>query len=210
MRSTIISIAALATLAMAKTDYEGCTSSQTVAYGGASMIYWDPTNGEICAPLDCGGGRAPPKTTVPGCAAYEGTASYAPSYLPGWGEMTSSATSEMSMATSTAEGYPTMDTSSVAYSTEMSSTAVSIPTSEGYPTMTPSASGYTTMITAAPVMPSASGTGAPYPSSNGTTVESPTLSSSSAPVQQTGAAVVLGAKQAVVGLVAGVFGLAML
>jgi hypothetical protein len=203
MRSTILSIAALATLSLAKTDFAGCTSSQTVAYGGASMVYWDPTNGEICELLDCGGGRAPPKTNVPGCAAYEGTATYSPSYLPGWGEMTSSATSE-STPSSTAEGYPT-----IISSTAVSSTSETIPTSEGYPTVVPSATGPSTMITQAPVLPSGTGS-VGYPSGNGTTVESPTLSSSGAPVEQTGAAVVLGAKQAVVGLVAGVFGLAML
>jgi hypothetical protein len=71
--------------AMAKTDLSGCTSSETVAYGGASMIYWVPGTGEICSFLDCGGGRAPPMTTVPGCPGYVGTMSYEPSYMPGWG-----------------------------------------------------------------------------------------------------------------------------
>ncbi|RYP72661.1 hypothetical protein DL769_004403 [Monosporascus sp. CRB-8-3] len=41
--------------------------------------------GEVCEFLDCGGGRAPPKTTVPGCPLYEGTMSSEPSYLPGFG-----------------------------------------------------------------------------------------------------------------------------
>ncbi|BFZ60432.1 hypothetical protein YB2330_001468 [Saitoella coloradoensis] len=74
----------LAPIVHARTDLEGCVSSQTVAYGGASLIWYVPGTGEICSFLDCGGGRAPPKTTVPGCAAYVGTGTYEPSYLPGY------------------------------------------------------------------------------------------------------------------------------
>ncbi|CEJ93103.1 hypothetical protein VHEMI08717 [[Torrubiella] hemipterigena] len=38
------------------------------------IVHWfDPDDGMICDPLDCGGGRAPVKTDVPGCAAYKGT-----------------------------------------------------------------------------------------------------------------------------------------
>ena len=85
--SLLLTSASLASLALAKTDLEGCTSSTVIKYGGASVLYYVPGTGEICDFLDCGGGRAPPKTTVPGCAAYEGTATYSPSYLPGYGGM---------------------------------------------------------------------------------------------------------------------------
>ena len=78
-------VAALSATALAKTDIDGCVSSETVAFGGASMIWYVPESGEICEFLDCGGGRAPPKTTVPGCHAYVGTATYSPQYLPGYG-----------------------------------------------------------------------------------------------------------------------------
>ncbi|KAI3322381.1 hypothetical protein HD806DRAFT_123157 [Xylariaceae sp. AK1471] len=81
----------LAGHATAKTDLAGCVSSETVAYGGASLIWYVPDSGEICAFLDCGGGRAPPKTTVPGCPSYDGTATYSPSFLPGFGDATTSA-----------------------------------------------------------------------------------------------------------------------
>jgi len=207
MLSQLFTLSAIATIALAKTDYEGCTSSTTVVFGGASVMYWDPTNGEICQYLDCGGGRAPPKTTVPGCGSYEGTETYSPSYLPGWGDMTSSATAPGTTAT----GYPTAQESSTeVYSTTVTPSSelysTTIPASEVYSTTTPA----TTLITGAPVLPSASGTGSVYPTGNGTTVESPTLSTSSGPVEQTGGAGVAGAKQAVVGLMAGVFGLAML
>ncbi|KAL3954936.1 hypothetical protein ACCO45_010499 [Purpureocillium lilacinum] len=53
-----------------------------------------PQHGEICDPLDCGGGRAPPKKDVPGCAAYTGTetrrteASYLSCWTPPGGRTT--------------------------------------------------------------------------------------------------------------------------
>ncbi|KAJ5239524.1 hypothetical protein N7468_004143 [Penicillium chermesinum] len=37
-------------------------------------VHWfDPRNGVVCDPLDCGGGMAPVKYDVPCCAAYTGT-----------------------------------------------------------------------------------------------------------------------------------------
>ncbi|KAK7755039.1 hypothetical protein SLS62_002854 [Diatrype stigma] len=88
---------------LARTDIAGCVSSAV----GASLVWYVPGTGELCEFLDCGGGRAPPKTTVPGCAAYSGTATYSPSYLPGFGDdatttTTSSASSEATAASSTA------------------------------------------------------------------------------------------------------------
>lgn len=35
--------------------------------------WYDPDDGMICDPLDCGGGRAPAKTDVPCCGNYKGT-----------------------------------------------------------------------------------------------------------------------------------------
>ncbi|KAJ5379914.1 uncharacterized protein N7496_002342 [Penicillium cataractarum] len=76
----------LAGLATARTDLGGCISSQTTnQWHEASMIWWVPDTGEICDFVDCGGGRAPPKTTQPGCPLYSGTATLTPSYMPGWG-----------------------------------------------------------------------------------------------------------------------------
>jgi len=71
---------ALASIAAARTNLAGCTSSTT----GASIIYYVPGTGEICDFPDCGGGRAPPKTTNPACPNYQGTATYSPSFLPGF------------------------------------------------------------------------------------------------------------------------------
>ncbi|KZL68420.1 siderophore biosynthesis [Colletotrichum incanum] len=84
----IASVAVLAAAVLAKTDLAGCVSSDSIVtptQGGtpyATRVWYVPDTGEICAALDCGGGRAPPKTTVPGCDAYEGTETYSPSFLP--------------------------------------------------------------------------------------------------------------------------------
>lgn len=84
----LATMAIVASTALAKTDLTGCTSSDSVVTpsgGGtpyATRVYYVPDTGEICAALDCGGGRAPPKTTVPGCPSYEGTETYSPSFLP--------------------------------------------------------------------------------------------------------------------------------
>ncbi|KAL1855895.1 hypothetical protein Daus18300_010873 [Diaporthe australafricana] len=77
--------------ALAKTDLAGCTSfTSTVTidptshgYGNVyeTVVYYDPDTLEICAVPDCGGGRAPPKTGVPGCPLYSGTATATASFL---------------------------------------------------------------------------------------------------------------------------------
>jgi hypothetical protein len=83
--TTFALVAALsATLAAAKTDLDGCTRTDISSPAGASYAWIVPGTGELCDPLDCGGGQAPPKTTVPGCAAYVGTATYSPTYLAGF------------------------------------------------------------------------------------------------------------------------------
>ncbi|CAJ0541085.1 Ff.00g078740.m01.CDS01 [Fusarium sp. VM40] len=65
----------------AKTDIEGCTSfTSTVTvdpspgYGNTyeTVIWYVPDTLEICKGVDCGGGRAPPKS-IPGCPLYKGT-----------------------------------------------------------------------------------------------------------------------------------------
>ncbi|KAK1244669.1 hypothetical protein MKX07_003468 [Trichoderma sp. CBMAI-0711] len=86
---SLVATLLLASSALAKTDLAGCTYTDVVvfpsgrpsyeAYG--SRIWYVPGSGELCEFLDCGGGRAPPKTTVPGCPLYSGTETYSPSYL---------------------------------------------------------------------------------------------------------------------------------
>jgi hypothetical protein len=99
MRSFLL--LALGALATAKTDLTGCTSSDVIAYGGASVLYYVPGTGEICSFLDCGGGRAPPKTTVPGCPLYSGTATYSPSFLPGFKDGSAATVSSTAYAAAT-------------------------------------------------------------------------------------------------------------
>ncbi|KAL4729046.1 hypothetical protein ACLX1H_003454 [Fusarium chlamydosporum] len=76
---------AAAVPALARTDLSGCTTYDTVVSDAngmyATRIWYVPDSGEICDILDCGGGRAPPKTTVPGCPAYEGTETYSPQFI---------------------------------------------------------------------------------------------------------------------------------
>ncbi|EHA57908.1 hypothetical protein MGG_05632 [Pyricularia oryzae 70-15] len=47
-------------------SYTTCGDNKTVQY-------YDLDTGELCPMLDCGGGRAPPKTNEPCCPAYKGT-----------------------------------------------------------------------------------------------------------------------------------------
>ncbi|GKU08305.1 siderophore biosynthesis protein [Fusarium langsethiae] len=73
----------------AKTDIEGCTSfTSTVTvrpepgYGNTyqKVIWYMSDTLEICEGVDCGGGRAPPKS-VPGCPLYKGTETVTPRFL---------------------------------------------------------------------------------------------------------------------------------
>ncbi|KAM3563019.1 hypothetical protein MY1884_001479 [Beauveria asiatica] len=86
IRTFVAAALSLASSAAARTDLAGCTytdlvvkPTQMAAY--ASRLWYVPDTGEVCAFLDCGGGRAPPKSTVPGCPLYAGTETYAPSYI---------------------------------------------------------------------------------------------------------------------------------
>ncbi|KAF2806189.1 uncharacterized protein BDZ99DRAFT_465842 [Mytilinidion resinicola] len=129
-KSLLPALAALLTTALAKTDLSGCTTSNTVSFGGAYVLWYVPGTGELCAPLDCGGGMAPPKTTVPGCAAYVGTASYVPSYLPGYGPGSAPATVSASSAWATS-AVEASATGLAAYTVTPSSGAVAATTETG-------------------------------------------------------------------------------
>ncbi|CAG8980328.1 hypothetical protein HYALB_00012690 [Hymenoscyphus albidus] len=73
------------------------------------IVHWyDPDDGLVCDLLDCGGGRAPPKTNVPGCAGYKGTlTTQGPSYL--------SCFTSKKLVTSTSAFVTTTHSSSVAH-----------------------------------------------------------------------------------------------
>ncbi|CAJ2502951.1 Uu.00g103450.m01.CDS01 [Anthostomella pinea] len=198
----------------ARTDLEGCTSSNTVAYGGASVLWYVPDTGEICAFLDCGGGMAPPKTTVPGCAAYSGTAEYSPSFLPGFGaEATATATATASAATATDEVVTLTGSSVFASSTE-----------GGSATQTAASASATGMITTAPTTFTSSSVAAATDSASSKAASKVSSASNAAPSAASSAAgngtmsVATGAAamptagvKGVLGLVAGlVAGVAML
>lgn len=129
---TFVSLLALSPLAaLARTDFSGCTSfTSTVTinptaheYGNVygSVVYYDPDTLEICTVPDCGGGRAPPKTGVPGCPLYSGTATVTPSFLsadPLAATMTtSSGAAQTTTATTSSSG--TDESSSSASSTSV-------------------------------------------------------------------------------------------
>ncbi|KAK1633806.1 hypothetical protein BDP81DRAFT_451784 [Colletotrichum phormii] len=205
----ITSLAIMATAVLAKTDLAGCVSSDSVytpTQGGtpyATRVWYVPGTGEICAALDCGGGRAPPKTTVPGCPSYEGTETYSPSFLPlqtsaaveasttmaavttAAPETTVSVTDSASVATVTAS------TDSVAAESETSASASAVViTSSGFSNAT-----MTTMTTSA-----ASGSGNQSARSTRAVGSAATSAATSSP----NAAVPTGASRELFGLVAGV------
>ena len=184
--STTLLTLAIAATALAKTDLGGCTSTTV----GASIEYYVPGTGEICSILDCGGGRAPPKTDVPGCAAYSGTATYEPSFLPGYNA--ASATGDAA--------------SSVASSVEAQSTAV-----ETVPAISSSADYLSTLPTITSLIVTGTGSTSVAPSGGNNLTASATLSATgTASVPEgTGAANAL-AGSGLLGLAAGVVGLVML
>lgn len=86
---TLLALTLFSPSAAARTDLSGCTSfTSTVTvrpepgYGNTddSIIWYVPDSLEICEGVDCGGGRAPPKS-VPGCPLYEGTETVTPRFL---------------------------------------------------------------------------------------------------------------------------------
>lgn len=125
-------------LAAARTDISGCVSSATTdQWHEASLIWYVPGSGEICQFVDCGGGRAPPKTDQPGCPLYTGTATVTPSYLPGYGPNGKMAATTTTVSeTSTTVRVHTTTISSAEASSESSSLTI--------------AHSGNTMITAAP------------------------------------------------------------
>lgn len=145
----------LAASALAKTDLAGCTYTDTVVQPSglpgydayASRIWYVPGTGELCDLLDCGGGRAPPRTDVPGCPLYSGTATYSPSYLD-------LKTKEVAAATSSAEAVATGgSTQVIVKATTAAATATTLATSVAVSESAPAVS-----TTAAPVVSSASST----------------------------------------------------
>ncbi|OQD69400.1 hypothetical protein PENPOL_c002G09446 [Penicillium polonicum] len=60
-------------LMLATTVFAACESISYTTCADTIVHWYDPTNGQVCDPIDCGGGRAPVKYDEPCCAAYRGT-----------------------------------------------------------------------------------------------------------------------------------------
>ena len=101
--STLL-LTTLFALVAAKQNFDGCV--YTSLSSDRPLVYYVPETGEICDNPDCGGGRAPPKTTVPGCAAYKGTASYSASFLPNYTPAAATTTSSTTIADPTSASAP--------------------------------------------------------------------------------------------------------
>ncbi|TGJ84733.1 hypothetical protein E0Z10_g4019 [Xylaria hypoxylon] len=202
--SALVAAALLAGHAAAKTNIAGCVSSQTVAYGGASLIWYVPDTGEICEFLDCGGGRAPPKTTVPGCPSYEGTATYSPSYLPGFG----------AVATSTSSSAGAVATESSASDDSSSSESASTSASENASITSPPVTTTTATATSSGAVQTQTGSTsetASSSSSSSSAADSAATESSTSSVSAAGAALPTAAVKGVFGVLAGIAaGVAML
>jgi hypothetical protein len=155
--NTILAAATFATMALARTDLEGCTRTDVSSPAGASYAWYVPGTGEVCEILDCGGGRAPPKTTVPGCAAYVGTETYSPSYLAGYQASATAApstTADVEASSSSSFDWSALETDTAISSWDLYTTSASatgpitdLPsTSEAEPT-----SSITTIVDSSPV-----------------------------------------------------------
>lgn len=127
-------------LATARTDLSGCISSATTnQWHEASMIWYVPGSGEICSFVDCGGGRAPPKTDQPGCPLYSGTGTLTPSYLPGYGassQMAATTTTTLSRTPASTHAHATTDSSSSPATNSNDSMVTAAPTTSPVVSMT--------------------------------------------------------------------------
>ncbi|KAL9531750.1 hypothetical protein SMMN14_04671 [Sphaerulina musiva] len=141
---------------LARTDLTGCTSTSVSSPAGASIAWYVPETGEVCDLLDCGGGRAPPKTTVPGCPLYSGTASYSPSYLAaGVGEMgvVFSSFSASFATTAEVEGEAAVEMTTSTTTTSSYSSGVTLYSSPSPPPAPTTTSAPTTPTTSIPSSP---------------------------------------------------------
>jgi hypothetical protein len=105
-QSAILSTIPLA-LMLAESVSAACEGGYTYGYCEDRIVHWyDPDSGEICDPLNCGGGRAPVKYDVPGCAAYTGTEIYSSTraFMPCFDMLKTAATQPDFLTTTSAGG----------------------------------------------------------------------------------------------------------
>ena len=148
-------LSALSVLMLAKlTMAFGCSHHSFTSCEDGIVHWFDPDDGQICDPLDCGGGRAPPKTDVPGCGNYKGTElpKTGASYLSCWKPSTTVETRVSSVTPTNDAEVP----SSEAKTATDSNASPDATTPASADSNTPSAT--TPATTPAPNQPAASGT----------------------------------------------------
>jgi hypothetical protein len=119
VKTTLLS--ALPVLMLAKQALGfGCSTHSFTTCEDKIVHWFDPDDGMICDPLDCGGGRAPVKTGVPGCANYSGTETRGTSYLSCWKPSTTLATASAEATSEVVSADP--EPTSTAIETETEST----------------------------------------------------------------------------------------
>lgn len=142
-------LAGLGLIALATPVLSVCTGEYTYSFCEPDRIvrYFDPNNGELCGGLDCGGGRAPPRTDVPGCPQYKGTELpiTTPQYLPCWTPPGGASTKP---TTAAADAVTKSGSSSAAATPSGSESNTSAPPT----TQAPTGAGTTTTPTGAPVV----------------------------------------------------------
>ncbi|KAJ4299668.1 hypothetical protein N0V90_004914 [Kalmusia sp. IMI 367209] len=157
-------------LATTQVSAVGC-ATHTFGTCEDNIVHWyDPDDGQICDPLDCGGGRAPAKTDVPCCANYKGTEAcvQTPSYLPCFKDKFAPSTS----AESAAEATPTADATTTAETTGFSQATEAATSEEDAPAPTTAASQSESesAIVSTTAPPASSATTSAGPTGNGTVV----------------------------------------
>ncbi|KAJ5298813.1 uncharacterized protein N7443_006933 [Penicillium atrosanguineum] len=196
-----LSIAA-SVLTLATTVLGGC---ETISYTTCAdnIVHWyNPTNGEVCDPLDCGGGRAPVKYDVPCCAAYRGTEPCVSttSTLSCWKPSSVLASSTAASTSAEATEATVTETAIISTSTGAAKTSESDPGSSTAP-----------MTTTAPTTSNAATTSKSEESSSGSVAssesaspsDSAATSSSAAPVSTNIAGGFVGSLKAVAGAAIG-------
>lgn len=143
-------LAGLGLLALATPVLSVCTGEYTYSFCEPDRIvrYFDPNNGELCGGLDCGGGRAPFRTDVPGCPQYKGTELpiTTPQYLPCW-TPPGGASTKLTTVTADAATKPSGSSSAAVTPSGSESNASAPPT-----TPAPTGTGTTTTPTGAAVV----------------------------------------------------------
>ncbi|KAL7963152.1 hypothetical protein V8C34DRAFT_267305 [Trichoderma compactum] len=75
-QSLVVSVFSL--LVSAGLAFDACETHSFTSCDDGIVDWFDPNNGQVCDPVDCGGSRAPIKTDIPGCPASSGTLSQTP------------------------------------------------------------------------------------------------------------------------------------